>query len=157
MTDISLIWRNCMAYNMEGSEIYRMAEYMDKLTQKLFEKNFKCFSKKGLYGSQGNSGPDASNISLQDTKLKMSKFTSNLKKPDFHSVSLDEKLKLHRYVDQLDEKSMYKLLLLIQKEFPFVLEEVDESRLQIRMDLLTRDNFNKVKGLVQEILGISAF
>lgn len=157
MADITLIWRNCMSYNMEGSEIYRMAEYMDKLAQKLFEKYFKCMSKKGgIFGSQGLNQNDHQNLT-QDSKQKMAKFTTNLKKPDFNWMSLEEKLKLHKHVNQLDEKNMHKLLLMIQKEFPFVLEEVDDSRLQIRMDLLAKDNFNKVKAFVQEVLGLSTF
>merc|ERR1712032_1186133 len=39
--DIQLIWDNCRKYNMEGSDIYKMANYCDKLVKKLIEKLFK--------------------------------------------------------------------------------------------------------------------
>ena len=32
--DIQLIWDNCKTYNMAGSEIYKLAEYMEKLTKR---------------------------------------------------------------------------------------------------------------------------
>lgn len=33
-TDIQLIWDNCKSYNMAGSDIYKLAEYMEKLTKR---------------------------------------------------------------------------------------------------------------------------
>ncbi len=38
MQDIQLIWDNCKTYNQPESGIYRMAEYMEKLTKKSAEK-----------------------------------------------------------------------------------------------------------------------
>lgn len=32
--EIQLIWDNCKSYNMAGSEIYKLAEYMEKLTKR---------------------------------------------------------------------------------------------------------------------------
>ena len=32
--DIQLIWDNCKTYNMAGSEIYKLAEYMEKLAKR---------------------------------------------------------------------------------------------------------------------------
>lgn len=32
--EIQLIWDNCKTYNMAGSDIYKLAEYMEKLTKR---------------------------------------------------------------------------------------------------------------------------
>jgi len=32
--DIQQIWDNCKLYNMAGSDIYKLAEYMEKLTKR---------------------------------------------------------------------------------------------------------------------------
>lgn len=39
--DIMLIWKNCKIYNIEDSDIYRCAEYMEKLAKKNIEKYYK--------------------------------------------------------------------------------------------------------------------
>ena len=36
--DIQLIWDNCKTYNMAGSEIYKLAEYMEKLAKRSVQK-----------------------------------------------------------------------------------------------------------------------
>lgn len=36
--EIQLIWDNCKSYNMAGSEIYKLAEYMEKLTKRTIQK-----------------------------------------------------------------------------------------------------------------------
>jgi hypothetical protein len=34
IADVQLIWDNCKTYNMAGSEIYKLAEYMEKLSKR---------------------------------------------------------------------------------------------------------------------------
>lgn len=41
LLDLQLIWSNCKLYNQEGSEIYLLAVYMEKLNKKLIDKMFK--------------------------------------------------------------------------------------------------------------------
>ena len=36
--DIQLIWDNCKTYNMAGSDIYKLAEYMEKLAKRSIQK-----------------------------------------------------------------------------------------------------------------------
>ena len=36
--DVQLIWDNCKTYNMAGSEIYKLAEYMEKLSKRTIQK-----------------------------------------------------------------------------------------------------------------------
>ena len=41
LEDIQLIWTNCKTYNMQGSEIWKLAVQLEKQTNKLIEKSFK--------------------------------------------------------------------------------------------------------------------
>lgn len=45
LDDILLIWQNCKSYNMEGSEIWKLAQQLEKQTNKLIEKTFKVSNK----------------------------------------------------------------------------------------------------------------
>lgn len=38
LADVQLIWDNCKTYNMAGSEIYKLAEYMEKLSKRTIQK-----------------------------------------------------------------------------------------------------------------------
>lgn len=63
LDDIQHIWTNCKIYNMEGSDIYRMAEKLERETRKLTEKYYKIvkpppFNSKilcNVYRKTGNS------------------------------------------------------------------------------------------------------
>jgi len=37
LADIQLIWDNCKSYNVEGSNIYQIAQYMENLSKKAFD------------------------------------------------------------------------------------------------------------------------
>ena len=41
LSDIQLIWDNCKLYNMEGSDIYKMAIHCEKLVKRMVDKHFK--------------------------------------------------------------------------------------------------------------------
>jgi hypothetical protein len=41
LNDLQQIWVNCKIYNMEGSDIYKMAESLEKLYKKTAEKYYK--------------------------------------------------------------------------------------------------------------------
>ena len=150
--DINLIWENCKAYNMEGSEIYMFAEHMEKLASKLTEKYFKTYHtlhKKLLNTSKTN------NVTADFILKELSKINSksknqfsfanpSLKKPDYSALNLEEKVSLHDEISQLNEQNVGLLLKFIAKECPSVLHDLDEERFQIRMDLFTKDSHAKV-------------
>lgn len=37
--DVQLIWDNCKTYNIQGSDIYKMAESMEKISRRAINKN----------------------------------------------------------------------------------------------------------------------
>lgn len=42
LADVQLIWDNCKLYNIEGSDIYKMASHCEKLVKKTSDKLFKA-------------------------------------------------------------------------------------------------------------------
>ncbi len=143
LSDIDLIWKNCMTYNIEGSEIYRMAEYMQKLTNRLVEKAFK-----NLHISKSTQ-PEItgkSNHIISNTMKKV-----NLTSPEFLQVSLEDKISLNNKVNSLKESDLETLIRYILKEYPIALEDVDETRLQVRLEFLSKEAFNKVNKLVSDL------
>ena len=43
--DLQLIWNNCKTYNVQGSDIWKLANTLEKVSYKLIEKNFKLNTK----------------------------------------------------------------------------------------------------------------
>lgn len=39
--DVQLIWSNCKTYNQDNSEIWKMADHLEKVTRKTIEKFYK--------------------------------------------------------------------------------------------------------------------
>jgi len=44
LNDIDLIWKNCRTYNMQGSDIVKMANHLEKVFKKQMEKQFKNYN-----------------------------------------------------------------------------------------------------------------
>ena len=131
-----------MTYNIEGSEIYRMAEYMQKLTNRLVEKSFKNLHLNKIQ-------PETNGKSTHITGNSVKK--ANLTNPDFLQVSLEDKILLNSKVNSLKENDLETLIRFIHKDYPIALEDVDETRIQVRLEFLSKEAFAKVNKLVSEL------
>ena len=69
ISDFKLIWYNCRIYNYENSEIYQFSDYLEKITDKKFEKyyiyydtvkcvNYKEQYEKNIYNEDAFNDPD---------------------------------------------------------------------------------------------------
>jgi hypothetical protein len=171
-----------MTYNMEGSEIYRMAQYMENYTQKLLEKNFKMPIAKKVENlvlkdsivnpqmqvpinsntnctiainltQEGNQSNTNKLEKIAISKLGIANRLSQcLKRPEINRIPLQEKIDLHDAIGKLNDKGIQSVLKLVHKECPYSLEQADDDKLQIRFDLLCKDDFTKVKSIVYEQL-----
>lgn len=74
LDDLKLIWTNCKTYNMEGSEIWKLANQLEKNSVKLIEKHFKIGkdskTNKSVGGSTAVRGEDESGMILEDEEKK---------------------------------------------------------------------------------------
>jgi hypothetical protein len=109
MSDINLIWQNCRTYNIPGSEIVKMANHCDKRFRQLVDKQFKN------YRSKAESIKSKSNNS---------------------TLSLEEKTKLIDGIKGQSNEGLTQIVKLILKECPKGIEDIDNEKLQIKIDLL---------------------
>ena len=109
MSDINLIWQNCRTYNLPGSEIVKMANHCDKRFRQLVDKQFKNYRNKA-----------------ESIKSK----SSNT------SLSLEEKTKLIEGIKEQSNEGLTQIVKIILKECPKGIEDIDNEKLQIKIDLL---------------------
>jgi hypothetical protein len=74
LSDLQLIWDNCKLYNMIGSEIYKLAERMEKMSRREIQKF------KSQYGMHTLTIPN-SNLNKQVIPNRPSKKTVSHKNP----------------------------------------------------------------------------
>ena len=109
MGDINLIWRNCRTYNIPGSDIVKMANHCDKKMKLLIDKQFK------------NMKP---------------KEESSKNKNQNSSLSLSDKTVLIEKIREQTNEGLTQIVKIILKECPKGIEDIDNEKLQIKIDLL---------------------
>ena len=110
MTDINLIWKNCRTYNIDGSDIVKMANHCDKKMRQLMDKQFKNYKPKG------------------DNKAKA--------KNESQSLTITEKSKLIDSIREQSNEGLTQIVKIILKECPKSIEDIDSEKLQIKIDML---------------------
>lgn len=88
VSEVNLIWKNCKLYNLDGSEIYRKAEKMEKLFSKLM--------KSGTNNTSRNRSTGHYNSPYNSSNINNGKETNN-------ENPIDLELVLFKKVAQLDE------------------------------------------------------
>lgn len=118
--DLSLIWDNCRAYNVIDSPISQQADMM--------ERNMAEYCK--------------------TQKLQASAKPKRQKEEEHKSLSEeimhDEKLELTESTRRLSHETLAQIVMIVQSECPKAIEELDNHRLQIKVDELDRRTFNKL-------------
>lgn len=128
--DIQLIWDNCKLYNIAESEIYRMAEDLEATTKKMISK---------LKGSLGLSATNK-----KRTREDEMKSDDEDDEDEEAEISFDLRIKFTDYVRKLTIEQMTTLVRMIQEECPRVLEDLDSDRLQIKVDDIDKNSFDKL-------------
>ena len=109
MSDLNLIWKNCLTYNLPGSEIVKMANHCDKKMKSLIDKQFKNSKGKG---------------------------DSSKSKNENSSLTLSDKTKLIESIREQSNEGLTQIIKIILKECPKGIEDIDSEKLQIKIDLL---------------------
>ena len=108
MSDINLIWKNCRTYNLPGSEIVKMANHCEKKMRTLIDKQFKNMKPKGESAKNKNDS----------------------------TLSLSDKTKLIEKIREQTNEGLTQVVKIILKECPKGIEDIDNEKLQIKIDLL---------------------
>ena len=109
MSDLNLIWKNCRTYNLPGSDIVKMANHCDKKMRTLIDRQFKNMKPKGEYAKNKN----------ENTTL-----------------ALSDKIKLIGKIREQTNEGLTQIVKIILKECPKGIEDIDNERLQIKIDFI---------------------
>ena len=125
LADIELIWINCRTYNMAGSDIVKMANHCEKAFKRHMDKQFKNYTDKRTLG--------ASNVK---DSAKDETFGT--------SLVIDEKIELADKMRNLSNEDLTHVVKLIMKECAKAIEDIDNEKLQIKVDLIDRKTYNNI-------------
>ena len=135
MSDLNLIWRNCRTYNIPGSEIVKMANHCDKRMKSLIDKQFKNMKPK-VDSSKG--------------KKEKEKEKEKVKEKENASLSLSEKANLIQNIREQTNENLTQIVKTILKECPKALEDIDNEKLQIKIDLLDLRTYDLINQYLQK-------
>ena len=115
MDDLNLIWDNCRTYNLPDSDIVKCANDCEKKMRQLIDKQFK------------------------NMKAKV----ETVKKDD--KLSFDDKQKLIDMIRQQSDECLTQIVKIILKACPDGIEDIDNDKLQIKVDFLTYKEYDLIK------------
>ena len=123
MSDLNLIWKNCRTYNLPGSEIVKMANHCDKKMKSLIDKQFKNYKGKG---------------------------DSSKSKNENSSLTLSDKTKLIESIREQSNEGLTQIVKIILRECPKGIEDIDNEKLQIKIDLLDYKTFDLINQYLEK-------
>ena len=121
MDDLNLIWENCRTYNLPESDIVKCANDCEKKMRLLIDKQFKNLKPK----------------------------VETMKKDD--KLSTDDKQKLIDMVRQQSDECLTQIVKIILKTCPEGIEDIDNDKLQIKVDFLTYKEYELIKEYIEKI------
>jgi hypothetical protein len=153
--DIQLIWDNCKTYNIQGSDIYKQAENMEKKTKKLVNKI------KDELGLNKGGNSKSSGATKKKTESKKAETTAAAEGPDddedeAEEVPFEKKVSFTEKVRRLTNDGLTKLVKKCKELCPDALEDVDAEKLHIKVDFIDKESFDKLDQLVEENLHTGA-
>lgn len=142
--DVRLVWKNCMQYNADGSDFYKLAQslskrFEDKYTKLLKELNIQIPTKSGA-GDGGGSGAGSSNGPAVVVP----------------EPTLEEKRAFARHLYKISKEQLGKVIVDLDNECSkAITKNSAEDQLEINVDNIDPEPFRKVMAYVSECVGNS--
>lgn len=169
LADFQLIWDNCKLYNMQGSEIYKLCEKMEKVSKRELHK-FKT-----QYGYQDLELPTKNGSKLNgpsrtsrrnnvkggrgdsaDQMAGMGTYESGSGKQDeqmdAEAVSREQKLEFVSKIKKLSNQGLTQMVNKIKAVKAQSIADLPEEKIQIRVDDFDKNEFTQINEFVDEIL-----
>ena len=134
--DIQLIWDNCKTYNIQGSDIYKLAEDMERLSRKASNKAREAIgitkggkSKKPKGDKEKKGGDDAEMD--EDVESGEEDGGKDSDMSDSEEVSFEDKVAFTEKVRRLTNEGLTKLVKKVKELCSDALEDVDSEKLHI--------------------------
>mmetsp|Transcript_4946 Transcript_4946/g.9280 ORF Transcript_4946/g.9280 Transcript_4946/m.9280 type:complete len:220 (+) Transcript_4946:863-1522(+) len=123
VADIQLIWDNCKLYNVQDSPIVRQAYLMEKSMN--------------AYLAQNVASNSPRKRSREDA----------LEPRPFDHITYEDKIELSEKVRRVSHETLAKIVQIVQADCPAAYEELDNDRVQVKVDALDLSTFNKINEL----------
>ena len=137
LNDIDLIWKNCRTYNMQGSDIVKMANHLEKVFKRQMEKQFKNYNNNNLNNS--NSKSNSKNNNNKDNNIGNNS-----------DLTMTEKMNLTEKIRILSNEGLTQVVKLIMDECPDGIEDIDSEKLQIKVDLIDHKTYDMLLELIEK-------
>jgi hypothetical protein len=154
-TDLQLIWGNCKLYNQSGSDIYRLAENMERKCKKLIKELRSSLNLEVQTLSAAPVQPtemiDAGG--LPAASVHGSGKTAEDDDDDFgfdphRYVPFEDKAEFADGIKKITKEGLTQIVNYLKEKQPDALEDYGNDKLQIRIDLIEREAFNQCKELL---------
>lgn len=140
--DVQLIWDNCKSYNIQGSDIYKLAEDMEKLSKRAINKAREAIGI--IKGKSGNrkakaaneeskaGAPGGADVDMEDEEIDNEENKSESDEPtDADEVPFEEKVAFTEKVRRLTNEGLTRLVRKVKELCSDALEDVDAEKLHI--------------------------
>ena len=133
-TDLMLIWSNCKIYNQETSEIYLMAEQLEKVSNDLIGDLYEIMRNEEIHIKQDEKREELEEKvvdNIFEKRITLNKMTKKMnlkqilamlkviKDENIEAVDIQSEQKFTVKVDQLKEKTVDKLIEMFQHEIDY--------------------------------------
>ena len=125
LDDLQLIWNNCKHYNLEGSEIYKMAENLEKLSKRLIDKSFK------------------SKQILQKQKVK------EIKNNEIEMLTWNEKVSFTEGIRQAEPNIIASIVENLIQSSPGSIQTKNNTDFDIIVDMITKSSYENLIPLLK--------
>jgi hypothetical protein len=133
--DIMLIWKNCKKYNIEGSEIYKYAEYLEKQSKKAIEKFYKVkFAKTSKFTFMKD---------YEDDDFLPPKSTDN-------NITFEEKVLLSDNIKRLSPEGLSLLMTFLKNNIPEALIIQEQDKYKISIGCIKKCFYDDINLLIHE-------
>ncbi|CDW88115.1 bromodomain containing protein [Stylonychia lemnae] len=167
-SDVQLIWSNCKNYNVSGSDIYRLAENMERRSKKLIrdlKEQLKIENpsefKNGKAGGSGDSSED--DEERKDSKKKevnggsrkgglMDEDDDDFGYDPERYVPFDEKVEFADLMKRATKDGLTNIVNYLLEKQPEAVEDYGNDRLQIKVDMIEKQAFQYCKDVLNQNL-----
>lgn len=135
-----MIWDNCKLYNIAESEIYRMAEDLERTSKKMVQKLKATLGLSASHKKRTREDEPAKSDEEEDDD------------DEDAEITFDDRIKFTDNVRKLTIEQMTELVKKIQEECPSVLDDLDSDKLQIKVDDIDKVSFEKLMDFTKQWL-----
>lgn len=164
-TDLQQIWTNCKTYNVSGSEIFRLAETMERKAKKLVKelKQALNIDTAGDGGHNLDDGGDGDGMDDDEhveggfgskkSRVSGAAAGADEEDEDFgfdpeRYVPFDEKVELAELMKRATKEGLTQVMNYLLEKQPEAVEDYGNDRLQVKIDVIEKEVFGYCKDLL---------